>query len=183
MGAGLRRLWSRGMRTIRTSANSSQPPKRQSDFPDGREFRSTGSHVRNPGACGSRRTADVTHSRCVGHGLSFHSWMSARRIGGERLLTSPSGHNRRNMLKIVAMNRRQLLAGLTTVVPLLGQAETQSDDQVSLKFGNGADDDDDGSTQRATGVDVFAEADVFDVEPVEFVQHIEEVFDRPGDPV
>jgi hypothetical protein len=30
------------------------------------------------------------------------------------------------MLKIIAMNRRQLLAGLTTVVPLLGQAETQS---------------------------------------------------------
>src|SRR5258707_2181662 len=61
--------------------------KRQIDFPDGREFRSTGPHVRNPGACGSRRTADVTHSRCVGRELSFHPWMSARRIGGGRLLT------------------------------------------------------------------------------------------------
>jgi hypothetical protein len=64
--------------------------KRQIDFPDGREFRPTGPHVRNPGACGSRRTADVTHSRCVGHELSFHPWMSARRIGGGCLLTSPS---------------------------------------------------------------------------------------------
>jgi hypothetical protein len=78
------------MRTIRTAVNSSQPPKRQFDFPDGREFRSTGPHVRNPGECGSRRTADVTHSRWVGHEHSFHSWMSARRIGGKRLLSSPS---------------------------------------------------------------------------------------------
>jgi hypothetical protein len=94
------------MRTIQTAVISSQPPKRQIDFPDGREFRSTGPHVRNPGACGSRRTADVTHSRCVGHELSFHPWMSARRIGGGRMLTPPSSTSEAYGLYQVQQHRR-----------------------------------------------------------------------------
>ena len=37
--------------------------------------------------------------------------------------------------------------------------------------------------QRAGGVDVFPERDVLDVEPVELVEDIEEVLDRPGHPI
>ena len=57
------------------------------------------------------------------------------------------------------------------------------DDQVSLKFSNGADDDDDGSAQRATNVDIFPERDILDIEPAEFVENVEEVFHRPGDSI
>jgi hypothetical protein len=66
-----------GKSLIHIGSMSELAIKRQIDFPDGREFRSTGPHVRNPAACGSCRTTDVTHSRRVGHELSFHSWMSA----------------------------------------------------------------------------------------------------------
>jgi hypothetical protein len=34
------------------------------------------------------------------------------------------------------------------------------DDQVAFEFGNGADDDNDGSSQRPAGIDIFPEADV-----------------------
>jgi len=57
------------------------------------------------------------------------------------------------------------------------------DDQITLQLGYGADDDDDSPSQRAGGIDVLSEADIFDVEPVEFVQNIEEVLDRPSQPV
>ena len=57
------------------------------------------------------------------------------------------------------------------------------DDQVAFQFGDGADDDHDGAAQRAAGVDLFAERDELDVEPVQLVQHFEEVFHRAGDPV
>ena len=57
------------------------------------------------------------------------------------------------------------------------------DDQVALKFGDGPDDDNDSSSERSSGVDLLAEADELDVEPVEFVEHFEEVLHGPGDPV
>jgi hypothetical protein len=37
--------------------------------------------------------------------------------------------------------------------------------------------------QRAASVDLLAEADALDLEPTQLVQHVEEVFDRPGDSV
>jgi hypothetical protein len=40
------------------------------------------------------------------------------------------------------------------------------DDQVTFQFGNCADDDHDGPAQRAAGIDIFPEADVLDLEPV-----------------
>ena len=40
------------------------------------------------------------------------------------------------------------------------------DDQVAFQFGDGADDDHDGAAQRATGIDIFPEADVLDLEPI-----------------
>jgi hypothetical protein len=46
------------------------------------------------------------------------------------------------------------------------------DDQVAFEFGDGADDDDDGAAKRATGVDLFAEADELDLQPVELVEHL-----------
>ncbi len=57
------------------------------------------------------------------------------------------------------------------------------DDQVAFELGDGADDDDDGAAQRAAGVDLFAEADELDAEPVQLVEHFEEVPDRAGDPI
>ena len=57
------------------------------------------------------------------------------------------------------------------------------DDQVAFEFGDGADDHDDGPAQRSAGVDIFPKTDVLDPYPVQFVQDVEKVFDRPGDPV
>ncbi len=57
------------------------------------------------------------------------------------------------------------------------------DDQAALQLSDGADDDHDRPTQRAGGVDLFAEADELDVQPVQLVQHLEEVLRRPGDTV
>ena len=57
------------------------------------------------------------------------------------------------------------------------------DDQVSFQLRNRADDDHDGAAQRTAGVDLLAEADELDVEPVQFVQHLEEVLHGTGDPV
>ena len=51
------------------------------------------------------------------------------------------------------------------------------DDQVAFEFGDGADDDNDSPSQRTGSVDVLSEADVLDVEAVELVEDIEEVFD------
>jgi hypothetical protein len=48
-------------------------------------------------------------------------------------------------------------------------------DQAALQFSNRTDDDDDGSSQRSTGVDLFAEADELDVQSVEIIEDIEEV--------
>jgi hypothetical protein len=57
------------------------------------------------------------------------------------------------------------------------------DDQVSFQFRDGSDDDYDGATQWAAGVDLFAERDELDVEAVQLVQSFKEVFHRSGDPV
>ena len=57
------------------------------------------------------------------------------------------------------------------------------DDQVAFKLGDCADDDDDGAAQRAAGIDLFTEADELDVEPVQLVQHIEEVLHRSCDSI
>src|SRR5664280_531324 len=57
------------------------------------------------------------------------------------------------------------------------------DDQTAFKLSDGADDHDDGASQRAAGIDVFPEADVLDADPIQLVEHIEEVLHRPGDPV
>jgi hypothetical protein len=57
------------------------------------------------------------------------------------------------------------------------------DDQVAFEFRDGSDDNHDGPAQRASGIDLLAEANELDVEPVEFVEDLEEVLHRPGDPV
>jgi len=57
------------------------------------------------------------------------------------------------------------------------------DDEVPLQFGDRADDDDDGPTERTTGIEILAEADVLDVEVVQLVQHFQEVADGSSDPV
>src|ERR1700751_3749895 len=57
------------------------------------------------------------------------------------------------------------------------------DDQVAFQFRDRADDDYDGPAKGAAGVDRLAEADELDVEPVQLIEHFEEVLDRPGDPI
>ena len=57
------------------------------------------------------------------------------------------------------------------------------DDQVAFELSDRSDDDHDGPAQRAAGVDLLAEADELDVEPVQLVEHFEEVLHRSGDPV
>src|ERR1700751_2326862 len=55
--------------------------------------------------------------------------------------------------------------------------------QVGFRFCDRTVSDDHSTAQRATGIDLFAERDELDVEPVQLVEHFEEVLDRPGDPV
>ena len=57
------------------------------------------------------------------------------------------------------------------------------DDEVALEFGDHADDGDDGAAQRPAGIDLLAEADELDVEVVELVEDLEEVFHRSGDAI
>ena len=57
------------------------------------------------------------------------------------------------------------------------------DDQVTFELGDGPDDHDDGPAQRTAGVDIFPERNELDVEPVQFVEDIEEVLHRAGDPI
>ena len=49
------------------------------------------------------------------------------------------------------------------------------DDQAAFQLGDGADDHDDGSAQRSSGIDALPEADELDVDSVQFVQHLQEV--------
>ena len=55
------------------------------------------------------------------------------------------------------------------------------DDQVALQLGDSADDDHNRAAQRPSGVDLFAEADELDVQPVQLIQHLKEVLHGPGD--
>src|ERR1017187_3041730 len=57
------------------------------------------------------------------------------------------------------------------------------DDQTAFELCDGANDNHDRSSQRSGGVDLFAEGDELDVEPVQLVQDFEEVLSGPGDPV
>ena len=57
------------------------------------------------------------------------------------------------------------------------------DDEIPFEFCDGADDDHDGPSERGAGIKILAEADELDVEMVEFVEHLEEVSNGPGDPV
>ena len=57
------------------------------------------------------------------------------------------------------------------------------DDQVAFELGDDTDDRDDGAAQRAARVDLLAERDELDVEVVEFVEDLEEVFHRSSDSV
>jgi hypothetical protein len=57
------------------------------------------------------------------------------------------------------------------------------DDEVTFQLGDCPDDDDDGPPERAAGVDALPEADELYIQPVQFVQHFEEVPDGPGYPV
>jgi hypothetical protein len=57
------------------------------------------------------------------------------------------------------------------------------DDQTALQLRDRTDDDHDRPAQGPAGVDLFAEVDELDVEPDQFVQRLEEVLHRPGDPV
>src|SRR5215469_15264128 len=50
------------------------------------------------------------------------------------------------------------------------------DDQVAFELGDGSDDDHNRPAQWTAGVDLLAEADELDVEPVQFIEHIQEVF-------
>ena len=67
-----------------------------------------------------------------------------------------------------------------------GPAHTSADpldDQIAFEFSDGADDDHDRAAQRAAGVEVLTKADELDLEVVEFVEHLQEVPNGPGDPV
>jgi len=49
------------------------------------------------------------------------------------------------------------------------------DNKVAFQLGDGADDDDQGATQRPAGVDVLPERDELDPEPVELVEYLQQV--------
>src|ERR1700676_2592088 len=57
------------------------------------------------------------------------------------------------------------------------------DDQTAFQLSDGADDDHDGTAQRAARIDVLPEADVLNPYPIQLVEHLEEVLDGPGDPI
>jgi len=57
------------------------------------------------------------------------------------------------------------------------------DDQVALEFSDCPDNDDDRPAQWPSRIDLLSEADELDVEAVQLIQHVEEVFDGPGDAI
>lgn len=69
-----------------------------------------------------------------------------------------------------------------------GRRRYPLNNEFSLQLSNCADDHDDGSTERADGIDILAKADEFDVLVVEFVQSLQQTLhrsrhaiDRPDD--
>jgi hypothetical protein len=57
------------------------------------------------------------------------------------------------------------------------------DDEIPLQLCDSPDDDDNGPTKRAAGIEVLAEADELDGQMVELIEHLEEVPDRARDPI
>src|ERR1039457_4938096 len=57
------------------------------------------------------------------------------------------------------------------------------DDERPFQLRDCADDDHDGAAQRPAGVDLFAEADELHSDPIEFVEHLEEVPGRASDAI
>lgn len=57
------------------------------------------------------------------------------------------------------------------------------DDQVAFELGDCSYDHDGGAAQRSASVDLLAEAQELDVEPVQLVEHFEEVPGGPGDAI
>lgn len=57
------------------------------------------------------------------------------------------------------------------------------DDKISFQLGDGADDDDHGAAEWTAGIEIFPEADVLDVQPVQLVEDFEEVTSRSGQPI
>jgi hypothetical protein len=63
---------------------------------------------------------------------------------------------------------KRLAADVLALEPGAPHAGAHSlDDQAALEFGDSADDDNNGTAQRAAGVDLLAEADELDVQPVQ----------------
>ena len=84
-------------------------------------------------------------------------------------------------IAIYIQRRSADAAAFETCAPHAG-ADTL-DDQVAFEFRERSDDHDDGTAQRAAGVDIFTERDELDVEPVQLVEHFEEVPHRAGDSI
>ena len=57
------------------------------------------------------------------------------------------------------------------------------DNQVTFQFRNGADNHYHRPTQRAAGIDLLPETDELDVEMIQLIQHLKEVFYRSGQPI
>src|ERR1035437_5069198 len=71
---------------------------------------------------------------------------------------------------------QRLTADVLTFEPGAPHARAHPfDDQTAFELSDGADDHDDSPAQRAAGIDVFPEADVLDPDPIQLVEHIEEV--------
>lgn len=51
------------------------------------------------------------------------------------------------------------------------------DDERALQLGDRGDDYDEGPAQRTGSVDLLTEADELDIQPVQFIKHLEVVFD------
>ena len=57
------------------------------------------------------------------------------------------------------------------------------DDEIAFEFGNNTDDSDDGPAQRAGGVDLLAERSELDVQVIQLIEDLEEVFYRSRDSI
>ena len=62
-------------------------------------------------------------------------------------------------------------------------ARTRSTISDAFQLSDGADDDHDGTAQRAAGIDIFPEADELYFEAVQLIEHFEEVPGGSGDTI
>jgi len=74
-------------------------------------------------------------------------------------------------------------AGSVQVVPGAPHVGAYPLDDQGAEFRNYTDDDYKGAAQWAASIDLFAERDVLDADPVQLIQHFEEVLHRTSDPV